>query len=92
MVLAKQAFAVSLVLIFVSLAIGVFTFYKYSIQADEKEIEFIKKSLWLEENILQEILTELKEREIRFKEVDSEEYPSLFDERLIEEEEEELTE
>ncbi len=89
--LGRYAFVASLVLIFLASAIGVLIFYKYSIQAAEKEIEFTEKKLWLEEDALQKILLEIKEREEKFKQVELEEYPDLFSRPLMEEEKE-LTE
>ncbi len=89
--LGKHAFMVSLILIFLASAIGVLVFYKYSIQAAEKEIEFTEKTLWLEEDALQRILLEIENREARFNQVEIKECPDLFGNPLIEEEKE-LTE
>ncbi len=89
--LGKHAFIASLVLIFLASAIGALIFYKYSIQVAEKEIEFTEKRLWLEEDALQKVLLEIKEREIRFKQVELKKYSDLFGRPLIEEDKE-LTE
>ena len=85
-VLGKYAFFASLLLILIASIIGVFIFCKYSLLVEKKEVEFTKKSLWLEEDALQNILKELEEREIRFENAELEEYPDLFRRLSIEEE------
>lgn len=94
--LAQHVFLTCLFLFLLSLILGGFLFYKYSILVKRKEPEFPSETLLLKEETHQEVLKIWQEHENKFQEADFKEYPDLFRETVLAPEEgeegEELTE
>lgn len=77
-ILAEHAFLASLILIFVSLVLGGFVFYRYYTLAQVSEPLIIKGWVEFDEEIYQEVLGEQKTRQERFEAVGLQEYPNPF--------------
>lgn len=77
-ILAERAFLVSLTLIFLASFSGVFVFYNYDVLVDRKEIFIPEKQLQLEEEALENILEEIKQRQGRYEKAESREFPDFF--------------
>ncbi|RLC35056.1 MAG: hypothetical protein DRZ76_01190 [Candidatus Nealsonbacteria bacterium] len=75
---AEHAFWVFLILVFLALLLGGYMFYKYYILAKRVEPEIKEASLQFKEDLYQTILSEWQEREIRFREAETKEYPDPF--------------
>lgn len=79
-------FLTALLLFFLALIIGGFSFYKYVFLTQRVEI-LVKTSELLKENIYQEVLRTWQEQEKKFKEIDLKEYTNPFEEKIFESEE-----
>lgn len=77
-VLGENPFLTSLALILLSLIVGSFIFYNYSVQVQEKKPETISKPLLLEEEGIREILKIWETRQKNFEETDLKTYPDPF--------------
>lgn len=78
--LALRAFSTFFGLLVFSLILGAIIFYKYVILIKQKEIELSEEVLRFEEKTYQEVLSNLEEKEKRFKDTDSKEYLDIFKE------------
>lgn len=76
--LAKKAFLTFLGLFTLSLILGAIIFYQYNILAKKIEPEAPEKPFRFESKTYQSILGIWQEKEQRFKETDSKQYPNLF--------------
>lgn len=77
-VLGEHAFLSFLGLLFLSLFFGGFLFYKYDILSKKEKVDVLIKHLEFNEDGFRKILKEWEEREKRFKEAESKEYPNPF--------------
>ena len=77
-VTGENPFLASLALILLSLIIGTFVFYNYSIQVQEKKPETISKPLLLEEKGIREILKIWETRQNNFEQADFRTFPNPF--------------
>lgn len=77
-VLAEHPFLASLALILVALIFGGFVFYKYSFLVEKKGAEILEKPLFFDEATFREILKIWQERQKKFEEAESKEYPNPF--------------
>ena len=84
--IAEKAFLSFLGLLVVILVFSALLFYKYSFLAEKSQPEIIAKPAQINENLLEEILSELNEREKKFKEADFKQYSNPFLKTLIPEE------
>jgi len=77
-VLGENLFLTSLSLILISLIIGSFVFYRYSVLVEEREPETAFKSSSLEEEKIREILKIWETRQENLEEADLKVYPNPF--------------
>lgn len=82
-VLGEHAFLSFLGLLFLSLLFGGFLFYKYDVLAKKERVEVFIKHSEFNEDGFRKTLKEWEEREKRFKEAESKEYPNPFQKSLI---------
>lgn len=75
--LGEHAFLSFFGLLFISLILGAFIFYKYDILTKKEKIEIVINHLNLKKDECQRILKEQEEREKRFKEAEFKEYCSF---------------
>ena len=68
----------SLSLILISLIVGSFVFYRYSVLVEEKESGTVSKSLFLEEEEIREILKIWETRQNNFEQADLKTFPDPF--------------
>ncbi|MBL7156218.1 MAG: hypothetical protein ISS87_01290 [Candidatus Pacebacteria bacterium] len=66
------------ILILFNLLIGSFVYYKYSFLVLKKEITVTDNGLMLEQELLNNIINKLDEREKSFQETETKIYPDLF--------------
>jgi len=78
LIITTHAFWACLVLFILSLAIGADLFYKYSVSAQSAEPESLEQAVFFKEKTYQKVLKIWQEREKRFQEADSKEYPNPF--------------
>lgn len=76
--IAQHLFLASLILIFISLILGGFLFYQYSILAQKAEPEITIQLVQFKENLYQKVLEEWQEREKRFEAAPTKTYPDPF--------------
>jgi len=76
--LAENSFSVLLVLILITFLLGGVVFYKYSYLPEKKPPQITPKPFKFEESLYQKILEKWQFRQKKFNEVDSKEYPDLF--------------
>ena len=76
--LGENSFSTLLGFILLSLILGTFVFYQYSILAERKTPEVIEKPLQFKEKTYQTILNEWQKRTERFSGADLKEYPDPF--------------
>lgn len=76
--LAQKSFLTILLLFFISLALGVFVYYKYVFLVKSGEPQAVEKLFQLNEQAYQGVLTEWQEKEAKFRAADLKEYPNLF--------------
>jgi hypothetical protein len=76
--LAENPFLTSLALILISLIIGSFIFYQYSILVEETNVAAPNKSLVLEEKSLKNVLEIWQARQKKFEAAGSNQYPNPF--------------
>lgn len=79
--LAKNAFRSFMILVCLALIFGCVLFYKYSVLAEKKQPEVLKKPIEFKENIFKNILEKWDEREVKFNAADAKKYPDLLKER-----------
>ncbi|MCK4454295.1 hypothetical protein KAU51_03045 [Candidatus Parcubacteria bacterium] len=89
--LAKHAFRSFMLLVVFALIFGGVLFYKYSILIEKKEPQISKKPIQFKKEILENVSNKWIEREIKFNETDTKNYPDLFKEEVIVSDEEGLT-
>lgn len=77
-VLARKPFLVLFGLIFLALIFGAFVFYQFCFLPERKEISLEEEDLKFEEELCQEFLKNLEEREKRFQQTESKIYPNPF--------------
>jgi len=77
-VLGENLFLTSLSLILISLIIGSFVFYKYSVLVEEREPGAASKPLPLKEEKIREILKIWETRQKNFEEADLKMFPDPF--------------
>jgi len=71
---------------FLAFLVAGFLFYKYAFSFIKEKKETTYPTVFLDENLWQEVLQEWQEQEKRFKEADLKQYPNLFNkENIIEE-------
>ena len=76
--MAERAFFTLMVLVFLGLIFGGLLFYQYSMLAQKVSPQVTEKPLNFKEKIYQEVLDVWRERERKFEEADTKEYPDLF--------------
>ncbi len=76
--LAENPFLTSLALILISLIIGSFIFYQYSILVEESSVTVLNKTPAPEEKSLKNVLEIWQERQNKFNEADLQQYPNPF--------------
>ena len=76
--LGERAFLVFLGLLAMALIFGVIIYYRYNILAKREEAQIIKEPFQFQEKTYQNISRIWQEREKKFEESDSKEYPNLF--------------
>lgn len=77
-VLGENLFLTSLSLILISLIVGSFVFYRYSVLVEESEPGAVSKSSLLKEEEIREILKIWETRQKNFEEADLKTYPDPF--------------
>ncbi len=80
--LAEHAFLTFLALFFISLIIGGYLFYQYSILAQKVQPKIIREPIQFKEDLYQKILQEWQIRQERFEKADIKEYPNFFQPKL----------
>lgn len=78
-ILGENPFLTSLALILLSLIIGSFIFYKYSVLVEEKEPENISKPSFLDEKAINDVLTIWQDRQKKSEEADLKTFPDPFE-------------
>lgn len=78
LIIAKHAFFTSLILFLLSLAIGFFLFYEYSISTQKTEIENINQEYLLDERVYKDIKKVWQDHEVMFEQTDFKDYPNPF--------------
>jgi len=76
--LAERTFLSLLIFIFLALILGGLFFYKYSFLIEKKPIELKEKPSRFNEKSFENVLKICQEREKKFKETESKEYPNPF--------------
>ena len=76
--LDKRAFLFFLAFLLISLILGSFLFYKYSILIDKEIPENVVETIKFDKELYQEILEIRQKKEQQFEKTNSKEYPSLF--------------
>ncbi len=93
-ILGEKAFLTFLGLLIIFLIFGAFLFYKYIFLVEKTQPEILEKPLQFNEGLLWEILQRFEEKEKKFEETKTKEYPNPFIRTIIIEEvpgEEELS-
>jgi len=78
--LAEQGFRSFMILVAFALIFGGVLFYKYSVLIEKKEPEISKRPIQFKKDILEKVSDKWVEREIKFNEANTKEYPDLFKE------------
>ncbi len=86
--LAEHAFRSFMPLVVFALIFGGILFYKYSILIEKKEPQISKQPIQFKKEVLENVSNKWIEREIKFNETDTKEYPDLFEKELSLSEEE----
>lgn len=76
--LAEKFFITFLIFVFFALVLGITVFYKFSVLTYQKKIETLEKPVVFNEKNLQEIIKIWQDRQKKFEESESKEYPNLF--------------
>ncbi|HUW71945.1 MAG TPA: hypothetical protein VMV66_01975 [Candidatus Humimicrobiaceae bacterium] len=76
--LGERAFLVFLGLLAIALIFGVIIYYQYNILAKKEESQALKEPLQFQEETYQNVFRIWQEREKKFREADSKEYPNPF--------------
>ena len=76
--LAEHAFRSFMILVAFALIFGGVLFYKYSVLIEKKEPEIFKRPIQFKKDILEKVSDKWAEREIKFNEANTKEYPDLF--------------
>ena len=76
--LDKRAFLFFLVFLLISLILGSFLFYKYSILIDKEKPDVVIGAIKFNKQLYQEILEIRQIKEQQFEKTNLKEYPSLF--------------
>jgi len=76
--LAENSFFTVLGLLFLSFALGLFVFYKYSFLADKQKLEITEKPLEFEQETYVTVLKKWEERDENFSGIDAKIYSNPF--------------
>lgn len=76
--MAEHIFLAAIVLVLLSLLVGALLFYQYQILVQKTAPEVKTEIIGFQENLYQEVLTEWQEREERFEQAQTKEYPDPF--------------